>query len=208
MRTRLSMLLLITTAAMTTPAWGKQVDLLPHELVNTATHVVVGDVVAVYERRATEGDWKVARYLAELRVSNAAQGDGIVKSDLIYTRCRQRRWAGKGRVPWTTSGHHGLPSEGDTVRVYLARHVDDGFHRANHDGGLNVMGANGFEQLKHVTIESRPQLDVCTGTGGYIRIRGNLDALLLPSVGSLFPIEIHWHRVEDTAQRIARPPWA
>lgn len=112
-----------------------------------ATHVIVGKVVGVFERSETVGDWKYTRYVAEIRVDESEKGDGVDKGSLVYARYWRRRWIGQGRVPLSTSGHRGLPGEGETPRIYLARNAYDGFSRDNMDGGFNVIGANGFEKL-------------------------------------------------------------
>jgi hypothetical protein len=133
--------------AMVCPVRAEKVDMSPEELRKTATHVVTGQVTAVYARTATEGDWKYTRYVAEVRVGECEKGGGIKKGDLVYARYWRRAWIGKGRVPPSTSGHRGLPRHGESLRVYLARNAYDGFGD-NKDGGFNVIGANGFEKLK------------------------------------------------------------
>ncbi|MBM4002009.1 MAG: hypothetical protein FJ295_01795 [Planctomycetes bacterium] len=50
------------------------------------------------------------------------------------------------RQPPDTSGHRGLPREGQSIRVFLARNAYNGFGETK-DGGFNVIGANGFEAL-------------------------------------------------------------
>jgi hypothetical protein len=50
-------------------------------------------------------------------------------------------------MPPGTNGHRGCPSEGATLRIYLARNAYDGFSDDNKDGGFNVIGANGFEEM-------------------------------------------------------------
>ena len=55
----------------------------------------------------------------------------------IYTRVRMH---GKMKVT------RYLAEEGETRRIYLARNSRDGFGDDNEDGGLNVIGANGFEK--------------------------------------------------------------
>jgi hypothetical protein len=121
------------------------------QLTKTASHVVTGDVLAIYEREELNGDWKYTRYIAEIRIGECEKGDGIVKGDLVYVRYWQRAWIGKGQQPPSTSGHRGIPRNGDSLRVYLARNVYDGFTKDNNDGGLNVIGANGFEKLTQPT---------------------------------------------------------
>jgi hypothetical protein len=129
------------------PLRAEKVNMSPEELRETATHVVTGKVAAVYARTAKEGDWEVTRYVAEVRVDKSEKGDGIAKGDLVYARYWQRGWIGKGQQPPSTSGHRGIPSEGQTLRIYLSRNAYDGFGETK-DGGLNVIGANGFEALK------------------------------------------------------------
>jgi hypothetical protein len=127
---------------------AEKVDMSADELRKTATHVVMGQVTAIYERAETEGDWKYTRYVAEVRVGECEKGDGIRKGALVYVRYWRRAWVGKGQIPPSTVGHRGLPDAGDSVRVYLARNAYDGFSQDNKDGGFNVLGANGFEKLK------------------------------------------------------------
>jgi hypothetical protein len=138
----------ITLLALLAPLRAEKVPLSPEELKQTATHVVTGKVVAVYARTETAGDWKYTKYVAEVRVGECEKGDGIKKGDIVYARYWQRSWIGQGQVPPSTIGHRGLPADGDTFRVYLAKNAYDGFTQDNKDGGYNVIGANGFEKLK------------------------------------------------------------
>jgi hypothetical protein len=128
-------------------AQAEKVDLDRAELHKTATHVVTGQVLGIYERQETRGDWQYKRYVAEVRVDKCEKGEGLDSGDLVYVRYWHRQWIGAGQVPPSTSGHRGLPSSGDKLRVYLARNAYDGFSPENHDGGYNVIGANGFEKL-------------------------------------------------------------
>jgi len=130
------------------PAVAEKVDLSPEQLRKTATHVVVGEVLAVYERTDQDGSWKRTRHVAEVRVSDCEKGEGLKSGDLVYVRYWRRAWQGPGAPPPSTNGHRGLPAEGERVRVYLARNAYDGFGEDNQDGGFNVIGANGFEKLK------------------------------------------------------------
>ncbi|HKB05713.1 MAG TPA: hypothetical protein VKD90_26070 [Gemmataceae bacterium] len=139
----------ITLAALVLAgtAHAEKVPLSPEELRKTATHVVVGQVAAVYARTETAGDWKYTHYVAEVRVAETEKGDGLKKGDLVYARYWQRQWVGRDKQPPSTIGHRGLPSNGETIRIYLARNAYDGFGNTN-DGGFNVIGANGFEPHK------------------------------------------------------------
>jgi hypothetical protein len=117
-------------------------------LKEVSTDVVVGEVKAIYARASREGNWKYTRYVAELKVTAVEKGEGAPVGELVYVRYWRRGWAGPGAPPPSTSGHSGLPEEGQSLRVYLARNAYDGFTQENKDGGFNVIGANGFERLK------------------------------------------------------------
>lgn len=119
----------------------------PEALKKTATQVVQGEVKGIYAKTAKEGRWKVTRYVAEVKVTAIEKGEGITVGELVYVRYWHRKWASLGVPPPSTSGHSGLPKEGETLRIYLARNAYDGFTKDNNDGGLNVIGANGFERL-------------------------------------------------------------
>jgi len=139
---------IIIMAAIVSIAKAEKIDLSPAQLLKTATHVIDGQVLAVYERTETHGDWRYTKCLAEVRVDTCDKGEGLKKGDLIYVRYWQREWIGKGDVPPSTIGHRGLPKDHETMRIYLARNAYDGFSNDNNDGGFNVIGANGFEKLK------------------------------------------------------------
>lgn len=149
MRTSCTILALVFLGLATANA--EKVDMPPARLLEQATHVVVGRAAAIYARTAREGGWSVTRYVAEVRVDAVEKGAGIVATDPLYVRYWTRTWAGPGSPPPSTSGHRGLPKEGDRVRLYLARNAYDGFDPDNRDGGYNVIGANGFEALPAAT---------------------------------------------------------
>jgi hypothetical protein len=138
----------VVAAAPLAKARAEKVNMSPEQLLKTATHVVTGPVLAIYERTRDEGDFRVTRYVAEVRVETCEKGDGPKKGDLVYVRYWRRRWIARRPMPPDTLGHRGLPAEGDTIRVYLARNAYDGFNPNNNDGGFNAIGANGFETLK------------------------------------------------------------
>ena len=132
------------------PIRAEKVDMSAEDLRKTATHIVTGQVVAVYERTESDGDWKYTRYVAEVRVTECEKGDGVKKGDLVYMRYWRRGWQGKGNPPPSTAGHRDIPGDGATIRAYLARNAYDGFGETK-DGGFNVLGANGFEKVKPAT---------------------------------------------------------
>ena len=141
MRYAIALLLSLTALA-------EKAQMSPDALKKVATQVVVGDVVAIYARETKEGRWKYTRYCAEVKVTAVEKGTDAKVGDLVYARYWQRRWASLGVPPPSTNGHRGLPKEGESLRIYLARNAYDGFSMENNDGGFNVIGANGFERLK------------------------------------------------------------
>ncbi len=131
----------------------EKANLTPEALREVATHVVVGEVRAIYSRTVRDGSWEVTHHIAEVAPSNVEKGkiaapDGDDGAGLVYARYWTRRWTGFFSAPPSTSGHRGVPAVGETLRIYLARNAYDGFYTDNDDGGFNVIGANGFERLK------------------------------------------------------------
>ena len=96
-----------------TAARAEKVEMTADELKATATHVVKGDVVAIYQRTATDMEWKYTHYVAEVRVGATEKGDGLKAGDLVYVRYWHRAWVGDGLPPPSTSGHRGLPAVGE-----------------------------------------------------------------------------------------------
>lgn len=134
-------------AASAPHAGAEKVDMSPDQLRAAATHVVVGTVQAIYARERREGDWRVTERVAELQVEAVEKGEGLPAGRVAYVRYWTRRWSGWGAPPPSTAGHRGLPAEGERLRAYLARDAYNGFGAGRMDGGLDVLGANGFERL-------------------------------------------------------------
>jgi hypothetical protein len=128
-------------------ARAEKANMSREDLAKLATHVVRGTVSAISSRTVREGPYAVMRYVAEVRVLAVEKGEGIGTEAPLYARYWTQGWKGPGTMPPGTSGHRGLPTEGQTLRIYLARNAYDGFATENHDGGFNVIGANGFEPL-------------------------------------------------------------
>lgn len=150
MRPILTLLLAASLSALAlalAPTAPEKADLDPAALRQLATHVLTGEVRSIYTRTEREGSWEVTRHAAEVAISATEKGEGLATGELVYVRYWTRRWRGWGSPPPSTSGHRGIPAEGDAVRVYLARNAYDGFTEDNQDGGFNVIGANGFERL-------------------------------------------------------------
>lgn len=131
------------------PALAEKVSMSPAEMLKIATHVVKGQVNSIYAKVVRDENWETTYYVAEVRVDECEKGEGLKKGDLMYVRYWHRGWIGKGNPPPGTSGHRGLPAQGETLRIYTSRNAYDGFGTAT-DGGFNVLGANGFEKLPTV----------------------------------------------------------
>lgn len=129
------------------PLFAEKVPMSREKLRETATHVVVGKVQAVYKRTVEDANWRTTYFAAEVAISEVEKGEDLAKGGLVYARYWTRAWIGNGAPPPGTNGHRGCPEEGSTLRIYLARNAYDGFSDANKDGGFNVIGANGFESI-------------------------------------------------------------
>jgi hypothetical protein len=129
------------------PAVAEKVDMTPEELQKTATHIVVGRAEQIFARTEKGKDYEYTHYVAEVRIDKLEKGEGYKQGDLMYVRYWHKRWIGAGDPPPDTSGHRGEPKPGQTLRIYAARNAYDGFGTTK-DGGLNVIGANGFEAIK------------------------------------------------------------
>jgi hypothetical protein len=137
---------LLVLLTISTGAFGERVDMPPAWLKNTATHVIIGTVAAVYESTADDKEWRTTRYVAEVRIKTVEKGEGLKTGDLVYVRYWHRQWISASPARPDTNGHRGLPSPGQTLRIYLARDAYNGAG-TNKDGGFDVVFANGFEKL-------------------------------------------------------------
>jgi hypothetical protein len=138
---------LIFLAVFGSPVLAEKANMGPIQLRQTATHVIIGTVTRVYERNHNTDTQKITDRVAEIRIKEIEKGEGLRNGDLLYARYWTSAWLpGATPVP-STSGHRGLPKEGETLRVYLARNAYDGFGQ-NRDGGFSVIGADGFERLE------------------------------------------------------------
>lgn len=129
---------------------AEKVPMSEAQMKKMATHIVTGKVTAIYTKKVKQGSYEVTKHLAELQVTAVEKGEGISKEAPLYVRYWTQRFTGWGSPPPGTNGHHPLPKEGGTHRVYLARKAYDGFHpkAKNDDGGYNVLGANGWTAWK------------------------------------------------------------
>ncbi len=141
------MALVALFAGLTMGAFAERVDMPPEWLQKTATHVVIGTVAAVYESTASDAEWRTTRYVAEVRIKTVEKGEGLKAGELVYVRYWHRGWISASPPRPDTNGHRGLPTVGQTLRIYLARNAYNGAGTTD-DGGLDVVFANGFEKLK------------------------------------------------------------
>ena len=87
--------------------WAEVPNRSPEQLRETATHVIVGDVVAIYSRQSREGSWQYTRFVAEIRVKSIEKGEGLQADRVIFARFFQRQYRGAGRIA-DTAGHRML----------------------------------------------------------------------------------------------------
>ncbi len=145
MRTLLVLLAVLIFAPAV--ARSEKANMSAEQLRKAATHIVTGTVEAIYVREVEEGSWKVKHHVAEVAIDKVEKGDDLKSGGLVYARYWTRRWNSRKPMPPSTTGHRGIPKEGDSLRIYLARNAYHGFGTGK-DGGFDVFGANGFEKLK------------------------------------------------------------
>ena len=122
------------------------------QLEEIATHIVVGEVKAVYSYKEREGIPLVSGYeydhkVAEVKIDEVEKGKVLEK--LIYVRYWSRKWKGLGLPPPGGQSYHPQPEKGQLCRFYLAKNAFDGFSEAdNQDGGYNVVYVNGIQPIQ------------------------------------------------------------
>jgi hypothetical protein len=82
------------------------------EKKESATHVVIGKVQAVYTRESRDYRY----YIAEVRISEVIKGHGLAPGNFFYASSYQRK---PGAVGWDGAGHLSVPTAGQHVKVYL-----------------------------------------------------------------------------------------
>ena len=119
-------------------AWAAVPLLKEDELKSRATHIVVGEIRAVYTaqdaRKADFADWK---HCVEVMPSAVEKGAGLKEGRLVYART----WE-PARRPEQWTGHQGqnlTPRVGQRMRMYMAEAKD---------GGLDLLLPNGLEVVK------------------------------------------------------------
>jgi hypothetical protein len=97
-----------------------------------ATHVIEGEVLAVYAFEEPKDGGTVRRSVAEVKVSRVEKGEGLEAGRLVYLRF----WKMTRVVAPGASGQEREPRPGERVRAYLRR---------GEDGGLDALFPNGIE---------------------------------------------------------------
>ena len=121
------------------------------QLESIATHIVVGEVQAVYSYKEREGIPLVSGYeydhkVAEVKIDKVEKGK--VLENLVYVRYWIRAWKGIGMPPPGGQSYHPQPKKGDQCRFYLSKNSFDGWTDENQDGGYNVVYVNGVQPIK------------------------------------------------------------
>jgi hypothetical protein len=109
-------------------------DRAPRELQKLASLIITGTVQRVYEAVEISDGFEHTTRIAEISVQSIDKG--AVDARLVHARYWSRRWIAETPPPTTGYGHRGVPTKGDTVRVFLTREPD---------GGLDVVYPNGFQ---------------------------------------------------------------
>ncbi len=115
----------------------------PDQLKQQAQNIVVGQVQAVYRTSERQANHEHTDAVAEIRITAVEKGSTFKPGDLVYARFWNRTWLGTGSPPPGSSGHHGTPKKGDSVRVYLGRGEDQGHDVLLPNGFQVVPAANG-----------------------------------------------------------------
>lgn len=124
------------------------------QLKKMASHIVVGKILGIYEKKEKIKDddgfsWERTRSVAEVQIERTEKGEGIDKKNPLYIKYWSQRANGFFPVPGLTGQWENF-KEGDSLRIYLAKQVTDGY-KVNQDGGYHVIGPNGFEKPKSST---------------------------------------------------------
>lgn len=87
----------------------------PPETEEDATHIVVGEVEAVFTQDTREQH----NYVVKIVVDRVEKGDGVQAGDAFFVECfRRKRSAPRIPAPY---GHKGVPKAGETIRACVIR---------------------------------------------------------------------------------------
>lgn len=126
---------------------AERVPLNPEQLREEATHVVVGQVKAIYRRAVASsrsGEGTIEEHaVVEVEVETVEKGAGIERNDVIYVRCWRIKTPGNRQV--TGPAGHVLPRENQRVRAHLVRGTYA--QTEQNDNGLAAVYPNGIAVL-------------------------------------------------------------
>jgi hypothetical protein len=112
--------------------------MLPHivaerlpEKRETASHVIVGVVDAVFERRTKEH----RQFIVRIRVTQVEKGDGIAAGQFFHAYCFQRR-AFVRMIPGE-GGHRAIPAEGQRIKAFV--HYRSGRSEGNYPDWFDAL---------------------------------------------------------------------
>lgn len=124
------------------------VPLMSHdELKSESSHIVIGNVRAVYSTTEKSKNWQDTSFIAEISLVSVEKGAGLHVGEVIYAHYWKKRWIGKGNPDPHASGHSGV-SKGDVVRAFLQRK----------DSAYHVLLPNGFASAKAGESEKKPTI--------------------------------------------------
>jgi predicted RecA/RadA family phage recombinase len=93
----------------------------PEQLKANASHIVTGEVLAVYSYDEKDGESVTGRHVAEIKVDAVEKGEGLAVGQVVYVRL----WTTKARPKgWVGSIGHSVPKPGDAVRAHVTRGDD------------------------------------------------------------------------------------
>lgn len=132
--------------------WAAKAPSSIDQLEKIATHVVVGQVQAIYSYKEREGipvlsGYEYDRKVAEVKIDKVEKGK--ISESLVYVRYWSRAWKGLGLPPPGGQSYEPQPKKGQTCRFYLAKNAYDGWSRdGSQDGGYNVVYVNGVQPIE------------------------------------------------------------
>lgn len=91
---------------------------LPPQSQDDATHVVIGEVEAVYVQDSRE----YRRYVVKIRIEKLERGEGYEPGGVYYAECFQRKKTAP-RIP-APYGHTAVPREGQKIRAWIISEGD------------------------------------------------------------------------------------
>ena len=143
--------LAITQSAFAPLSQAARAPSSKEKLARIATHIVIGQVRAIYSHKEEEGIPIVSGYaydrkVAEVKIEKVEKGK--ISESLVYVRYWSRAWKGIGLPPPGGQSYHPQPRNGELCRFYLSKNSFDGWSDENQDGGYNVVYLNGVQTLK------------------------------------------------------------